>query len=50
MTPAPPHDLSLDVFRGLAILLMIVVNTQGGGAKPYDLLVHADWFGFTIPL
>ncbi len=38
---------SLDVFRGLAICLMIVVNTQGAGAKPYPLLEHADWFGFT---
>lgn len=48
MTSAPPRYLSLDVFRGLTILLMIVVNTQGAGAKPYDLLVHADWFGFTL--
>lgn len=38
---------SLDVFRGLAICLMIVVNTQGAGAKPYPWLEHADWFGFT---
>lgn len=38
---------SLDVFRGLAICLMIVVNTQGAGADPYPVLIHADWFGFT---
>jgi len=38
---------SLDVFRGLAICLMIVVNTQGAGARPFPLLEHADWFGFT---
>jgi predicted acyltransferase len=49
MSPAPtPRYLSLDVFRGLTIVLMIVVNTQGAGARPYDLLVHADWFGFTL--
>lgn len=48
MTSAPTRYLSLDVFRGLTVLLMIVVNTQGAGAKPYDLLVHADWFGFTL--
>src|SRR4051794_29321040 len=39
--------LSLDVFRGLAIALMIVVNTPGPGAHPFPWLVHAKWFGFT---
>ncbi|HEY8004952.1 MAG TPA: heparan-alpha-glucosaminide N-acetyltransferase domain-containing protein [Phenylobacterium sp.] len=39
--------LSLDVFRGLAVCLMIVVNTPGAGAAPYPWLVHARWFGFT---
>ena len=38
---------SLDVFRGLAICLMIIVNTQGAGSAPYPILEHADWFGFT---
>ncbi len=39
--------LSLDVFRGVAVCLMIVVNTPGPGAHPYPWLVHAKWFGFT---
>jgi len=39
--------LSLDVFRGLAVALMIVVNTPGPGAAPYPWLVHARWLGFT---
>jgi predicted acyltransferase len=39
--------LSLDVFRGLAVALMIVVNTPGPGAPPYPWLVHAKWLGFT---
>ena len=39
--------LSLDVFRGLTICLMIIVNTAGPGAEPYPWLVHAKWFGFT---
>src|SRR5258708_11425441 len=39
--------LSLDVFRGLAVCLMIVVNTPGPGAHPYPWLVHTRWFGFT---
>lgn len=40
--------LSLDVFRGLTIFLMIVVNTPGTGAEFYPYLVHAKWFGFTL--
>ncbi len=39
--------LSLDVFRGLAVCLMIIVNTPGPGAPAYPWLVHAKWFGFT---
>jgi len=39
--------LALDVFRGLAVALMIVVNTPGPGAHPFRWLVHATWFGFT---
>ncbi|WP_242085258.1 acyltransferase family protein [Aestuariivivens sediminis] len=40
--------LSLDVFRGMTICLMIVVNSPGTGADLYPYLVHADWFGFTL--
>lgn len=49
-TPAsqqPTRYLALDVLRGLAVCLMIVVNTPGPGAKPWPILVHAKWFGFT---
>jgi predicted acyltransferase len=45
--PPAPRFLALDVFRGLAVCLMIVVNTPGAGAAPYPWLVHARWFGFT---
>src|SRR5271155_5830451 len=38
---------SLDVFRGLTVFLMIVVDTPGARATPFDLLVHAKWIGFT---
>jgi len=40
--------LSLDVFRGLTICLMIIVNSPGTGADIYPYLSHADWFGFTL--
>jgi predicted acyltransferase len=44
---AEKRFLALDVFRGLAVCLMIVVNTAGPGAEAYPILVHAKWFGFT---
>lgn len=39
---------TLDVFRGMTIFLMIVVNTPGSGAQPYAPLEHATWHGFTL--
>lgn len=44
----PDRFLSLDVFRGLTIALMIIVNTPGTGADLYAYLTHAKWFGFTL--
>ncbi|HAQ65150.1 MAG TPA: DUF5009 domain-containing protein [Bacteroidales bacterium] len=39
--------LSLDVFRGLTIGFMIIVNSPGSGAHSFAPLVHAAWNGFT---
>src|SRR4051812_16438627 len=39
--------LSLDVFRGMTICFMIIVNTPGSGAEPFSPLEHAKWHGFT---
>ncbi len=39
--------LSLDIFRGMTICFMIIVNAPGSGAAPYTPLDHAPWFGFT---
>jgi len=39
---------TLDVFRGITVFLMIVVNTQGSGAVPYPQMMHADWHGCTL--
>ncbi len=39
--------LSLDVFRGLTIAGMILVNTPGNGDFTYAPLHHARWHGFT---
>jgi len=43
------HDrfLSLDVFRGMTICFMIIVNTPGSGATPFAPLMHATWNGLT---
>jgi predicted acyltransferase len=47
-SPLPVNSrlVSLDVARGLTILLMITANYQVDGAFPQ--ISHAEWFGFTI--
>jgi len=39
--------LSLDLFRGATIALMILVNDPGDGRASYWPLKHADWNGWT---
>ena len=39
--------LSLDVLRGLTIILMIIVNDPGSWDHVYSPLLHADWNGLT---
>lgn len=48
MSTSGQRDLSLDSFRGVDVLLMILVNVQGDGDKAYPMLVHADWNGLTF--
>ncbi len=38
---------ALDIFRGMTIAFMIVVNNPGDWSNTYSLLLHADWHGFT---
>ncbi len=45
MAEASPRFLSLDVFRGMTICFMIIVNNPGGDA--FWPLHHAAWNGFT---
>jgi predicted acyltransferase len=47
MQPAE-RDQSLDAFRGLTVLLMIIVNIQGNGDAAYAALKHAEWHGLTF--
>lgn len=39
--------ISLDVFRGLTVGLMILVNNPGSWSHVYGPLRHADWHGWT---
>lgn len=38
---------ALDVFRGMTICLMIIVNTPGDWSLTFAPLLHANWHGFT---
>src|ERR1700682_383837 len=39
--------LSLDVFRGITVATMVLVNNPGTGRAVYGPLRHADWHGWT---
>ena len=45
--PGQQRLLSLDVFRGLTIAGMIVVNNPGTWDHVYPPLLHAEWHGWT---
>jgi predicted acyltransferase len=40
--------LALDVFRGMTICFMIIVNSPGSWDIAYAPLLHAQWHGFTV--
>jgi predicted acyltransferase len=42
-----PRFLALDVFRGITVCFMIIVNTSGNSETTYAPLMHASWHGFT---
>jgi predicted acyltransferase len=39
--------LALDVFRGMTVCFMIIVNSPGHWTIAYPPLLHASWHGFT---
>jgi predicted acyltransferase len=43
----PKRLTSLDVFRGITITGMILVNMAGVADQVYPPLLHADWNGCT---
>ena len=46
--PSPGRLMSLDVFRGATIALMILVNNPGNWGAIYKPLDHAEWHGWTF--
>ncbi|GAB3660049.1 DUF5009 domain-containing protein [Echinicola sediminis] len=44
---ASKRILSLDVFRGITIFAMILVNNPGSWSSAYSPLLHAKWHGCT---
>jgi predicted acyltransferase len=46
--PPSQRFLALDVFRGMTICFMIIVNTPGTWEYVYKPLHHAPWHGFTV--
>lgn len=47
MNPSTRY-IALDVFRGMTIALMILVNTPGSWGYVYPQLRHAQWHGLTL--
>lgn len=49
VAPRPPRErlLSLDVFRGLTVAGMLLVNNPGTWSAIYPPLEHAEWHGWT---
>jgi predicted acyltransferase len=45
---APQRLISLDVFRGLTIGAMVLVNNPGTWSAVYGPLEHAEWHGWTF--
>ncbi len=46
-SPKPDRLMSLDVFRGITIAGMILVNNPGSWSNIYPPLRHAEWHGCT---
>jgi predicted acyltransferase len=47
MNDKPQRSLALDVFRGMTVCFMIIVNTPGSETYAFAPLKHAHWHGFT---
>jgi predicted acyltransferase len=48
VTSRADHLASLDIFRGVAVAGMILVNNPGNWSGTFEWLTHADWNGCTF--
>ena len=46
--PGAGRLMSLDVFRGVTIASMMLVNNPGNWSAVYPPLLHAEWHGWTF--
>ena len=46
----PRRIYSIDIFRGMTIALMIIVNNPGSWAYVYAPLRHAKWHGALLQI
>ena len=46
--PRKERLLALDVFRGLTLVCMVLVNTPGNGSHTYTAVKHAPWHGWAM--
>ena len=44
---AKQRIISIDIFRGLTMMLMVLVNNPGDWGNIYQPLRHAEWHGWT---
>ncbi len=47
LMPLPDRFVALDIFRGITITAMILVNNPGSWSYVYPPLLHAEWHGWT---
>lgn len=47
MVKGSSRILSLDIFRGITVAFMIIVNTPGSWKYVYPILRHSEWHGCT---
>ena len=47
LVPLPDRFVALDIFRGITITAMILVNNPGSWSYVYPPLLHAEWHGWT---
>jgi predicted acyltransferase len=48
LDPKPARNLGLDIFRGLTVVLMLIVNNPGSWSHIYSPFQHPAWDGISL--